>query len=180
MADQAWRLIAPWATLPVFAGFFVVSLLFIFVLFPLTKKKYAPGTVTLDGNPWGFTVADAQELLGKRMNAEQLRTYRQQELVTDMMFPLVYGIGFAIAMVMLARYTGAPKWLVLLPIVAAIADYIENISVVMMINRQLAGKPLGTAASIGSVASRFKHFLLLATVVTLFVLGGMALWRRYM
>ena len=180
MADTVWRLMAPWATLPVFAGFFVVSLIFIFVLFPLTKRKYAPGTVTLDGNPWGFSPADAQDLLGTRMDSEQLKTYRRQELMTDMVFPLVYGIGFALAMLMLARYTGAPRWLIFLPLIAMIADYIENMSVVAMIGNQLSGRPLGAAASIGSVASRFKHFLLLATVVTLLVLCGLALWRRFM
>ena len=179
MADWAWRLIAPWATLPVFAGFFVVSLIFIFVLFPMHRKHYPKGTVTLDANRWGFTVADAQELLGKTLNREQLQVYRRQELVTDMLFPLVYGIGFALAMVMLVRYTGMSRWLIFLPIAAAIADYIENISVATMIGRQLDGKDLGTAASIGAIASRFKHFLLAATVLTLFFLGAMALWRRY-
>ena len=179
MADPIWRLIAPYATLPVFAGFFVVSLLFIFVFFPMTKRHYPAGTVTLDGNPWGFTPADAQELLGTKLNAEQLRVYRKQELYTDMVFPLVYGLGFAIATVMLARYVGAPRWLIFLPILAAIADYIENISVVIMIGRQLRGEPIGSIATVGSIASRFKHFLLLATVVTLFVLGAMALWRKY-
>ena len=180
MADTVWRLIVPYATLPVFAGFFIASLIFIFVFFPMTKRRYPAGTVTLDGNPWGFTPADAEELLGARLNDEQLRTYRKQELYTDMLFPLVYGLGFAIAMVMLARYTGAPRWLIFLPLVAALADYIENASVVVMIGRQLRGQPLGAAASTGAVASRFKHFLLLATVVTLLVLCALALWRRYM
>lgn len=180
MADPIWRLIAPWATLEVFAGFFVLSLIFLFVLFPITKRRYPAGTVTLDANRWGFTVGDAEELLGTKLNADQLRVYRKQELYTDMLFPLVYGLGFAVAMVMLARYVGAPRWLVLLPLAAAVADYFENISVVVMIGRQLRTQPLGGIAKVGSVASRFKHFLLLATVVTLFVLGAMALWRRYM
>jgi hypothetical protein len=179
MADWVWRTISPYATLQVFAGFFVLSLIFLFGLFPLTKRRYPAGTVTLDANPWGFTPADAQELLGTKLNAEQLRTYRRQELYTDMLFPLIYGLGFALAMVMLARYVGAPRWLIFLPLVAALADWIENLSVVSMIGRQLRGQPLGAAATIGSIASRFKHFLLLATILTLFVLGGMALWRRF-
>jgi hypothetical protein len=183
MADWVWAHIAPYATLPVFAGFFVVSLLFILVLFPLTKRHFK-GIVTLDGNPWGFSVADAAELLGTReaagkMTPDQLKRYRQQEMLTDMLFPLVYGFGFAIAMVMLARYNGAPRWLIFLPLAAALADYIENISVTAMIGRRLRGEDLGPMAGIGSVASRFKHFLLLATVLVLLGLCGFALWRRY-
>ena len=179
MADWVWAHIAPYATLPVFAGFFVVSLLFLLVLFPLTRRHFK-GIVTLDGNPWGFSVADAEQLLGKDMTPDQLKAYRQQEMLTDMIFPLVYGFGFAIAMVMLARYNGAPRWLIFLPLAAALADYIENISVTAMIGRKLRGeKDLGPMASIGSVASRFKHFLLLATVLVLLGLCGFALWRRY-
>src|SRR5688572_7528002 len=178
MADWVWRHIATYASLPVFAGFFVLSLIFIFVLFPLTKRHYK-GIVTLDGNPWGFSVADAEQLLGRDMTPDQLRVYRKQELITDMLFPLVYGLGFAIAMVMLARYVGAPRWLVFLPIAAAIADYIENISVAMMIGRKLKGQDLGAMASIGSIASRFKHLLLVATILVLLGLCAWGLWRRY-
>ena len=177
MADWVWRQLAEYATLPVFAGFFVVSLIFIFVLFPLTKRHFS-GITTLDGNPWGFTVADANDTLG-RMDEHQLRTYRKQELYTDMVFPLVYGIGFALATVMLVRYIGGPRWLIFLPLAAALADYLENISVAVMIGRKLGGQELGPMASIGSVASRFKHFLLLATVLVLVGAGVMALWRRY-
>lgn len=178
MADWVWRTIAAYASLPVFAGFFVLSLLFIFVFFPLTKRHYK-GIVTLDGNPWGFSVADAEQLLGRDMTPDQLRVYRKQELVTDMIFPLVYGLGFAIAMVMLVRYVGGPRWLVLLPLAAALADYIENISVAVMIGRKLDGQDLGPMASIGSIASRFKHLLLVATILVLLALCGWALWRRY-
>lgn len=179
MADWVWRHIAAYASLPVFAGFFVLSLIFLYVLFPLTKRHYK-GIATLDVNRWGFTVADAEQLLGKDMTPDQLKVYRKQELVTDMLFPLVYGIGFAIAMVMLVRYVGGPRWLIFLPLAAAVADYVENISVAVMIGRKLRGQELGTMASIGSVASRFKHFLLAATVLVLLGLCAWALWRRFL
>lgn len=177
MTDWIWGQISAFASLGVFAGFFVVSLIFIFVLFPLTKRHYKDIT-TLDGNPWGFTVADANATLAQ-MNEQQLRIYRKQELLTDLLFPLVYGLGFAVAMVLLARYTGAPRWLVLLPLAAALADYVENLSVVTMIGSRLANRDLGPIASVGSVASRLKHFLLLITVLVLLGLCGWGVWRRY-
>jgi hypothetical protein len=177
MADWVWGHISAFSSLPVFAGFFVLSLIFIFVLFPLTKRHYKD-IVTLDGNPWGFTVADANETLG-RMSEQQLRVYRQQELLTDMLFPLIYGLGFAVAMVLLARYVGAPHWLVLLPLAAAVADYVENLSVVTMIGNRLRGQELGPMAGVGSVASRLKHFLLLATVLVLLGLCAWVVWRRF-
>ena len=177
MIDWVWGQISAFASLAVFAGFFVVSLIFIFVLFPLTKRHYKD-IMTLDGNPWGFTVADANETLGK-MNEQQLRVYRTQELLTDLLFPLVYGLGFAVAMLLLARYDGAPRWLVLLPLVAMLADWLENLSVVSMISNRLAGRELGPMAGVGSAASRIKHFLLLITVLVLLGLAAWGVWRRY-
>ena len=177
MADWVWGQVSAFASFPVFAGFFVLSLLFIFVLFPLTKRHYK-SIRTLDADPWGFSVRDADYTLGL-MNEQQLRTYRNQELFTDMLFPLVYGLGFAVAMVLLARYAGAPRWLVLLPLAAALADYVENLSVVSMIGRRLRGAELGPGAGVGSVASRIKHFLLLATVLVLLGLCAWAVWYRF-
>ena len=177
MTNWVWGQISAFASLGVFAGFFVLSLIFIFVLFPLTKRHYKDIT-TLDGNPWGFSVADAKATLGS-MNEQQLRVYRMQELLTDLLFPLVYGLGFAVAMVLLARYVGAPHWLVLLPLAAALADYVENLSVVTMIGRRLAGRELGSIAGVGSVASRLKHFLVLITVLVLVGLCAWGVWQRF-
>jgi hypothetical protein len=177
MTDWVWGQISAFASLGVFAGFFVLSLIFLFVLFPLTNRHYKSIT-TLDANPWGFTVADANATLA-RMSEQQLRVYRMQELLTDLIFPLVYGLGFAVAMVLLVRYVGAPRWLVLLPLAAALADWVENLSVVSMIGRRLAGHELGPIAGIGSVASRLKHFLLLITVLVLLGLAACGVWRRF-
>ncbi len=177
MTNWVWGQISAFASLGVFAGFFVLSLIFLFVLFPLTKRYYKDIT-TLDTNPWGFTVADANATLA-RMSEQQLRVYRMQELFTDLIFPLVYGLGFAVAMVLLARYVAAPRWLVFVPLAAALADYIENLSIVSMIGRRLAGRELGPIAGVGSVASRLKHFLLVITVLILFGLSAWGLWRRF-
>ena len=70
MTDWVWGQISAFASLGVFAGFFVLSLIFLFVLFPLTGRHYK-GITTLDANPWGFTVADANATLG-RMSEPQL------------------------------------------------------------------------------------------------------------
>jgi hypothetical protein len=177
MTNWVWGQISAFASLGVFAGFFVLSLIFLYVLFPLTKRHYKD-IPTLDVNPWGFTEDDAKATLGG-MNEQQLRVYRMQELLTDLIFPLVYGLGFAVAMVLLARYAGAPRWLVFLPLAAALADYVENLSVVSMIGHRLAGPELGPMAGVGSVASRLKHFLLLITVLVLLGLCAWGVWQRY-
>lgn len=177
LVDWMWNRTASIASPLMFAVFFIVSLIFMFVLFPLTKRHY-PTATTFDADRWGFGPGEAPRILAQ-FTPEQLRVYRKQELMTDLLFPLVYGIGFAIAMVLLTRITGAPRWLILLPYGAALADYFENFSVVGMIGRHLEGKPLGAYAVVGSIASRFKHGLLAVTVLVLIALGGYALFQRY-
>jgi predicted secreted protein len=170
MTDWVWGQISAFASIGVFAVFFVPWLIFLFVLFPLTKRHHKDIT-TLDGKPWGFTVADAHATLA-RMSEQQLRAYRMQELLTDLIFPLVYGLGLAVAMVLLARHVRWPHGLVLLPLAAALADYVENLSVVSTIGRRLAGRELGPIAGVGSIASRLKRFLLLITLFVPFSLCG--------
>jgi hypothetical protein len=170
MTDWVWGRISAFASIGVFAGFVVLSLIFIFVLFPLTKRHYK-GITTLDGKLWGFTVADAHATLA-RMSEQQLRVYRMQELRTDLIFPLVYALGFAVATVLLARRAGAPHWLVLLPLAGALADYVENLSVAAMIGRRLDGRELGPIAGVGSIASRLKRFPLLLALVAFFGVCG--------
>lgn len=177
LADWFWDCTAAISSPVVFLGFFVLALIFMYGFFPLTKRHY-PNIPTFDGNPWGFSAGEAPAIIG-RFDERQLRVYRNQERFTDLVFPLVYGIGFAVAMVLLVRITGAPKWLVLLPYGAALADYLENFSIIGMIGRQLQGRPLGAFAHVGSVASRFKHALLALTILLLIGLGAWALWEKY-
>ena len=176
MADWVWRNIAAFATLPVLSALFVLAVILIFVVFPLTKKHYK-NIRTLDADPMGFSPRDADYTLSA-MNQQQLVMYRHQEQVADMIFPLVYGLFFAVATVMLVRYVSGPRWLVLLPIGIALADYAENFSVIAMIGRKLRGEPLGPAATVGSAASRIKHGLLLLTVLVLLGLCAWAVMER--
>lgn len=177
LVDWLWNRTAAIASPTVFLGLFVLSLIFLFVLFPLTKRHFK-GVETFDANPWGFSPAEAPGILGK-FNSEQLRAYLNQERFTDLAFPIVYGIGFAVAMVLLVNFTGAPRWLILLPYAAALADWFENASIICMIGRHQKGQPLGIYATMGSIASRFKHSLLAATVLVLIGLGAWALWNRF-
>jgi hypothetical protein len=177
LVDWIWNRTAAIASPLVFAVLFVVALIFIFVLFPLTNRHWK-GKTTFDSDRWGFAPSDAPRILGQFTN-EQLRIYRKQELMTDLLFPIVYGVGFAVAMVLLVNITGAPRWLVLLPYGAAIADFFENFSVVCMIDRHLKGQTPGAFAVVGSIASRLKHGLLTVTILVLIGLGAWGVWRKY-
>lgn len=177
LVDWIWNRTAAIASPTVFLALFVLSLIFIFVLFPLTKRHFKE-VETFDANPWGFSSGEAPGILAK-FNSDQLRHYLNQERFTDLLFPVVYGIGFAVAMVLLVNFTGAPRWLILLPYAAALADWCENFSIICMIGKHQKGQALGVFATVGSIASRLKHSLLAATVLVLIGLGAWALWNRF-
>ena len=57
--------------------------------------------------------------------------YRRQQATVDMIFPVAYGLTFISALV----GVGAPRWLLLVPLIAVAADYVENFTVIALIDR---------------------------------------------
>jgi hypothetical protein len=160
-----------------FAILLALFVVFCAVLFPMHTSQYGRDAVTLDRREFGFGPREAAAALAKFTGAE-LVAYAGQELITDLAFPIVYSLLSAVALALLARRVRVPRALVLLPFATAIADYVENVSIALMIVRELAGRPLGLAAVIGSAGSRVKHLGLYFLVLSLAWLGIAALLRR--
>ena len=54
------------------------------------------------------------------------------ELTTDVMYPVVYSLLFAVILTMLFRHR-AIRWAALLPLVALVFDYLENATIVTLL-----------------------------------------------
>lgn len=115
--------------------------------------------------------------LHEQMSSKQLQNYRTMRFL-DMLFPLAYGIFFALSLRRMARRAGTAEWLrigiVLLPAAGMLFDYTENILLIQM----LAGLPETTAAG-GWVgwATQLKWLFLLLTATAAGVLGVMSALR---
>ena len=156
----------------------VVALLFIlFVLgaqgFEYRRSRLGFENQALDSRRW-YSPAEAKDFFQAIEERGQRVFYAATELTLDILFPIVYGLLFAI---LLSRVYSPPtaKNLVLLPLLAAAADLMENITVAY-----LALQFDGQASSLARVAAVFTaaKSLLLVLSFILILLGALAsLWR---
>lgn len=157
-----------------FLFLFVLSLVFKYAFFLAATKRIGAGTEayqTFDVRCGGYTLAEAVGVLNQ-YGTEGRRVYRLLESTVDLAFPPVYSLMFAIAIAGGVRVTTATlRPLILIPFVAGLFDYAENISVLMMINRfpSVAG-----IVPVASFCTRVKCSLLIVSMA-LTLLSGIAL-----
>jgi hypothetical protein len=173
MSEWIWNRVSPIATIWWFLALFAINAAFMFAFFGPRTASYLPAK-TFDGRIKGFWPREADGILKEFKKKEKLDAYLMQEYV-DLVYPLVYGLLFAVAIVGLGKALPLPHSFVLLPIGAVIGDYAENLSVIAMIVRYRVTSDVGPAlATIASAASRVKWTLTLASLLLIVVLG---IWR---
>lgn len=125
MFDAIYRLLDRFATWPVFillvVLFFLCFLGFRWRAKALNERAGGKEIVTFDARH-AYTPEEARDLL--EMMGERGRPfYALTEMTLDLIFPLVYGSLFLIA---LFRLYGDPGYLLLVPLIASVADLLEN------------------------------------------------------
>ncbi|HKO57803.1 MAG TPA: hypothetical protein VJ276_18185 [Thermoanaerobaculia bacterium] len=167
MVEALWDRLARIASFWTFLALFALSTIFTVFFFNPLGEAYG-GEKSLDGHTMGFSPHYARERFARFTDA-QLSVYLGQESTVDLIFPIVYSSMLAVAVAGLGRRARVPHWLVILPFAAALADYGENLSVIVMILRHRARLPLPELTLLfGSISSHLKWLLLtlsLAAVV---------------
>ena len=128
------------------------------------------GLELLDTRQW-YTPEQAAALFGAldRLDSRARAVYVWTEVSIDMVFPVAYGLLFAL---LLLRVLGEGRPFYLLPIAGAVADVLENLSIAL-----LASTYDGSPSSWSSVAAVFtllKSVLILATLAA--AVGGAIRW----
>lgn len=171
MIDWLWRRIDAITTWPAF-----VVLLLLFSIFLVLFNRYGAHypRPSFDGQRFGISPSDVEPILRDFDKAGQLDRYFAQETQLDLLFPAIYGLLFAVAIVGL-RPRGW-RWLVVIPIATALFDYCENfsfITLVLMYRKTHAVAP--ALAVVASIFSRLKWVLIPPALVAPLA----ALIRRY-
>jgi hypothetical protein len=175
--NRVWNGIDAIASVRLFAVFLALFLVFSYVFFPMHKAKYSADAKTLDSRFLGFAPQTAEDALSRFTTSDLVR-YVEQELTIDLVFPIIYLLMTALALVLLGRVTRVPRPLVLIPFAAAIGDYTENFSIALMAARKLGGEAVGVFALVGSAGSRCKHVMLYSITVLVVWFALAAVWRR--
>jgi len=138
------------------------------------RQARLSGLDLLDGRGW-YTPEDAADLFDAldRLDASARAVYAATALTIDMVFPASYGLLLAVLLFWLFR-GGAPLYL--LPVAAALADALENITVaVLALSHDGAPSPL---AWLAAVFTAVKWALCVATLAAVCVGGLSRLWTR--
>ena len=128
----------------------------------------------LDSRGW-YTPEEAAALFDAldQLDASARVVYATTALTIDMVFPASYGLLFAILLYRLFR-GGAPLYL--LPLVLAMADALENVTVaVLALSHDGAPSQLAWLAAVFTLV---KSVLIVATLATICVGGMRWLWVR--
>jgi hypothetical protein len=126
---------------------------------------------TLDGRRW-YTPADVVQLF--TIMGNQRYFYAVTEVTLDLIFPLAYGLLFAILLVRTWEIRFA--WLVLFPIFTVIADLFEN-ALIFYLAFTFTGAISGLAW-FAAVCSLIKSMLFLATMLVLLNGGVITLFTQ--
>jgi hypothetical protein len=164
MIDWLWRRTDAVATWWSFAALLALVIVF-FVLFGRYGAHYPEKS--FDGHRFGVGTADIQRILASFDKAKQLGQYLAQETQLDLVFPAIYGLCFAVLIVLLQPRGW--RWLIVVPYATAFFDYCENVCFIALVLHYRAHHDVSPAlAAVASIASRLKWtfmLLLLPAVV---------------
>jgi hypothetical protein len=147
---------------------FLIAFIFATALFAPRVATYP--AKTFDGRWSGWWPSEAGGILHQFKCANKLDAYEEQEYTIDLVFPIVYTLLFAASIVALARGTWLPHWLIVVPYLACLSDYLENAAFIAMIRAyRLQDRVPVPLAVTGSIASRLKWgFIAISFAVLLF------------
>lgn len=151
----------------------VICLVMNFVLIP--KIEAGQSMRCFDMCTTGYTVEEARDFV-HHLSPEAMHTYLEVQLPLDFFYPIFYTVFFMLLWVVLH---GKPNLVLALPGALAVADYLENSLVIVMLKN--ADFPR-VVARVASWATMIKTGLMYITIVVLVVAavfcGFRALRRR--
>ncbi|MDP2721504.1 MAG: hypothetical protein Q8O72_02000 [Bacteroidales bacterium] len=163
----------------VFIFFILTNLIYAFMLvvtIPMTLA-YAPDSKLLDMMPAGYNLKDVTDLFAA-LGAEGRHTYLFYQIPVDMVYPMLFAIGYCLLMAYFLNKLGKLRspyfYLALLPLVAGAADYLENMGFITLLNQYPDINP--TLVKISGVFSVIKsssttiYFISLIVVLTAFLI----------
>jgi hypothetical protein len=157
---------------------FVVLLAFVafFFAFLFRPRVASYPTTTLDGRFY-YSPAAVDTVLAAFQKSGKLDTYFAQEWKIDLVFPVVYSALLTVGIALLSRDMKRRLGLVWLPVVAMLFDWIENTSILVMIERYRSARTIPAGLErLASAATSLKWIFAFASI---FAMVGLALVRLY-
>jgi hypothetical protein len=119
--------------------FILTNLVYAFMLLVTIPKTmtFSNGMKLLDMMPTGYNFDYVNKLFSTLGNIGR-ETYLTSQIPVDMIYPLLFGVSYAAVMAYFLKKINKLNtpfiYLCFLPIIAGVADYLENIGIISMLN----------------------------------------------
>jgi len=152
-----------------------VYVLMLTVTIPKTMG-FSNGMKLLDMMPTGYDLNYVSELFNS-LGEIGRGIYLTYQIPVDMIYPLLFGLTYCLLLAYflkkLNKLNVPYSYLCLLPIIAGIADYLENFGIIAMLNAypELTGIAVKITSSFSIIKSISTSVFFIALLITLLMLG---------
>lgn len=158
--------------------FILTNAVYLFMLTVTIPKtmKFSNGMKLLDMLPTGYNQDYVNELL-MTLGEQGRHIYLTKQIPVDMIYPLLFGLTYSLLLAYFLKKLNKLKppfsYLCLLPIIAGIADYAENIGIITMLNSypDLTTYIVQTSSTFSVIKSTSTSLFFIALIVTFIILG---------
>ncbi|AXT55212.1 hypothetical protein J8L88_04830 [Aquimarina sp. MMG015] len=158
--------------------FILTNVVYTFMLTVTIPKtmEFSKGMKLLDMMPTGYDLDYVRELFSLLGENGRL-TYLNNQIPVDMIYPLLFGLSYCLLLGYLLKklnkLNSVYNFLCLLPIIAGIADYLENIGIIVMLKNypELTEVAVKSTSSFSLIKSISTSVLFIVLIVTLIIFG---------
>lgn len=160
-------------------GLFVVTnLVYVFMLTVTIPKtmEFSNGMKLLDMLPTGYDFNYVNELFNS-LGENGRETYLTSQIPVDMIYPLLFGLTYCLLLAYFLKKIDKLKtpfaYLCILPIIAGIADYLENLGIISMLKYYpaLTENTVKTTSFFSLIKSISTSIFFIILIVILIILG---------
>ena len=168
----------------VLALFILTNIVYIFMLTVTIPKtmEHSDGMKLLDMMPTGYDFNYASKLFSS-LGENGRETYMTNQIPVDMIYPLLFGLSYCLLLgyflKKINKLNTSFLYLCLLPIIAGISDYLENIGIIIMLNSFPYLKPaLVSTTNIFSIIKSISTSMFFITLIIVLILLGLTIVNR--
>jgi len=158
--------------------FVITNCIYAYMLLVSIPKtmEFTPDFKLLDMMPFGYDL-DGVNALFKALGTNGRAVYLYHQLPIDFIYPLSFGVGYCLVMAYflnrINKYSSVFFILCLLPLLAGLADYCENINIIYMLNNypSISQNSVSIGASFTLVKSMATSVYFISLIVVLAIFG---------
>ncbi|WMI65079.1 hypothetical protein RBH94_13555 [Aestuariibaculum sp. YM273] len=162
----------------VFGLFILTNLVYTFMLTVTIPKtmEFSNGMILLDMMPTGYDLNYVNELFTTLGENGRL-IYLTKQIPVDMIYPLLFGLSYCLLLgyflKKLKTFYSPYTYLCLIPIIAGIADYLENLGIITMLNNypELKETTVYATNMFSVIKSISTSIFFIALIIVLITLG---------